>query len=61
MGRVKDHYWEQICAMEGHNEPDSDDLEMLEIDAKQATDRYEAALKKLKENDHGSDKTTPAV
>jgi len=52
MGRVKDHYWEQICAQAGHDEPEPDDLEMLAMDAKQAADRYEAALKRHNQGKH---------
>lgn len=52
-GRVKDHYWEEICARE-MDFPEPDDLEMLAIDAKQAAERYEAALKKRNEGkQHG--------
>jgi len=59
MGRVKDHYWDQISGE--CSEPEPDDLEMLAMDAERAAERYETALKKHNENDHGPDKITPAV
>lgn len=44
MGRVKDHYWDQISGE--CSEPEPDELEMLAMDARQAAERYEAALRK---------------
>lgn len=52
MGKVKDHYWEEICAMAGHDEPEPDELEMLEIDAQRAVERYEEAKKKQNKDEH---------
>lgn len=49
MGRVKDHFWEEICAAaDSEAGPEPDDLEMLAIDAQQARERYLAALAKRK-------------
>lgn len=46
MGRVKDFYWDQICAAADNGYgPEPDDLEMLRIDAEQARQRYLTALK----------------
>ena len=48
MGRVKDHFWEEISARhDDYGAPEPDELEMLAMDARQAADRYEAALKRL--------------
>lgn len=46
-GRVKDHYWEQICEQANDEPwgPEPDELEMLRADAELATERYEGALK----------------
>lgn len=49
-GRVKDHYWDQISGE--CSEPEPDELEMLAMDARQAAERYEAALKKRNEGKH---------
>jgi hypothetical protein len=49
-GRVKDHYWDQISGE--CSEPEPDELEMLAMDARQAAERYEAALKRKKEEGH---------
>jgi len=46
MGRVKDYFWDSICAAEPENDCEPDDLEMLQIDAERAQQRYEEALKK---------------
>ncbi len=46
MGAVKQHFHDEICAMQHNDGPEPDDLEMLAIDAEQARERYEAALKK---------------
>lgn len=46
MGRVKDHFWDQICAAADNGYgPEPDDLEILRIDAEQSRARYIAALK----------------
>jgi hypothetical protein len=49
MGRVKDYYWDEICARHDDygapgDEPDL--LEMLAIDAQMAVDRYQRELAK---------------
>lgn len=44
MGRVKDHYWDQISGE--CSEPEPDELEMLEQDARLAAERYELALRR---------------
>ena len=45
MGAVKQFYHEEICAMQTDGR-EPDDLELLRIDAEQALERYEAAVKK---------------
>jgi len=60
MGKVKEYYHDKICARE-MDFPEPDDLEMLAMDAQRAAERYETALKKRNENDHGPDKASPAV
>jgi len=52
MGRVKDHFWDEICAAADNGYgPEPDDLEMLKIDAERALDRYLEALKQRRTND----------
>lgn len=46
MGRLKDHYWDEICERVGGHPISEEDLEMLDIDAQQAADRYRAAVEK---------------
>lgn len=47
MGRVKDHYWDEICArFDDYGAPEPDELEILEQDARLAAERYEQALKR---------------
>lgn len=54
MGRVKDHFWEQICAAADNGYgPEPDDLELLRIDAEQAQDRYTKALETKQAKDQG--------
>ena len=50
MGRVKDHFWEEICASEDYAR-DPTDLEILEWEAEQSRRRYEEALKKAKDHE----------
>lgn len=53
MGRVKDYYWDEICARHddyGSPEPEPDILEMLAADAELAVQRYQAELKKREGN-----------
>jgi len=57
MGRVKDHFWDEICAAADNGYgPEPDDLELLRIDAEQAQDRYQQALNKQRTNngDHNA-------
>lgn len=51
MGRVKDHFWDEINARAENEpcEPDPDHLEMLALDAEQAQQRY---LRALEEKQH---------
>lgn len=47
MGAVKQFYHDEICArFDDYGSPEPDELELLEIDARQAVKRYEDALKK---------------
>lgn len=50
-GRVKDHFWEEICERLGAHPISEEDLEMLAIDAQQAADRYEEARKKREKDE----------
>lgn len=47
MGRVKDHFWDEINARaEQDADEGPDELEMLEMDAVMAESRYQAELQK---------------
>ena len=50
MGRVKDFYHEEICAMGQDDHPEPSDLEMLQMDYERALGRYLEALKKQEGN-----------
>lgn len=52
MGKLKDHFHEEICARAQNEPPEPDmpdDIEMLAIDAERATGRLLEALKKREE------------
>lgn len=50
MGAVKQHFHDEICArFDDYGSPEPDDLEMLQMDAERALERFAEALKKHNE------------